>query len=201
MELHIRPSLIRHTNHIQDSCERLEQTLREEKRERDNIRCALHPVRQDRNTLAEQVARRTAKSEDNQAATNNMDAKNGPSLGQARFIRTYTMPHKVVNRTAKPDRGHEGDANTQGPNERPALGQAKFIKTYIMPHRVVNRTGTTQQRVSVSGSTEGPALDQSKFVQTYTSPHKVAKRPTRPVLASTPISKTSRPGWVSPPEW
>nr|KAG5700657.1 hypothetical protein BaRGS_015487 [Batillaria attramentaria] len=81
LELHMRPSLIRHTNHVQDTCERLEQTLHEEKRERDNIRSALVPIQEDRRSLSHKLSSRRS--------TNTSSRSSGRlRAGEAKYVRT-----------------------------------------------------------------------------------------------------------------
>lgn len=90
VELEMRPSLIRHTNHVQDTCERLEQTIREQKRERDNIRCALIPIQEDRQTLSDKVSRMSANN-----VANSADSHRRLRSGEARFVRTINVNNRV----------------------------------------------------------------------------------------------------------
>ena len=102
VELQVRPSLIRHTNHVQDTCERLEQTILEEKRERDNIRSALLPIQEDRQTLADKLSRRSSMRHGSSSRNSGHGGGNrfGLRAGEARFVRTY----HVANRLTRPAR-------------------------------------------------------------------------------------------------
>lgn len=89
LELHVRPSLIRHTNHVQDTCERLEQTLYDEKRERDNIRSALVPIQEDRRSISHRLSSRRSTKD---STGSPRPSGRGLKAGEAKFVRTMHLP-------------------------------------------------------------------------------------------------------------
>lgn len=100
VELQVRPSLIRHTNHVQDTCERLEETIRDERRERDNIRSALLPIQEDRQTLRDKLSRSSTRDGSAGPGGGGGGSRRGLRAGEAKFVRTY----HVANRLSRPAR-------------------------------------------------------------------------------------------------
>ncbi|KAL8600512.1 hypothetical protein ACOMHN_005006 [Nucella lapillus] len=89
VELQVRPSLIRYTNHVQDTCERLEQTIHQQKQDRDNIRCALLPIQEDRQMLRDKLSRGSFTR-----GGSNSSGKPGLRTGEAKFVRTHTVAYR-----------------------------------------------------------------------------------------------------------
>ncbi|XP_041367890.1 uncharacterized protein LOC121382370 [Gigantopelta aegis] len=95
VEVGLKPTLIHHTNSLQDECEQLESILSKERNEKHTLKMALIPIVEDRKQLSERLKEKRQSEPVNNLKVAQYLGSSRPK-GQAQFIRTYSEKPTVA---------------------------------------------------------------------------------------------------------
>ena len=95
VEVGLKPTLIHHTNSLQDECEQLENVLSKERNEKHTLKMALIPIVEDRKQLSERLKEKRMSEPVNNIQVAQYLGSSRPK-GQAQYIRTYNEKQTVA---------------------------------------------------------------------------------------------------------